>query len=37
MITKLKPDDTRRLTLDPVAWKAQLNAEPPPVVLDIEE
>jgi hypothetical protein len=37
MITKLKRDDTRRLTLDPVAWKAQLNAEPPPVVLDIEE
>jgi hypothetical protein len=36
-ITKLNRADNHQLTLDPNAWKAQLNPEHPPVVLDIEE
>lgn len=36
-IARLQGKDKQRFTLDPDAWKAQLNAAPPPVVLDIEE
>lgn len=36
-VARLQGKDKQRLTLDPVAWKAQLNPERPPVVLDIEE
>jgi hypothetical protein len=36
-VARLQGKDNLRLRLEPVAWKAQLNPERPPVVLDIEE